>query len=84
MFRDLLGVDIAMVAPHKPKNFKDLVISSRMKDYNEVELKASTYAEKHIGRVIGVVVKDRVRKIVSDDKVPAGMRERDCMKLLIK
>ena len=75
MFRDLLGVDIAMVA-HKPKNFKDLVIPSRMKDCNEVDLKARTYAAKHVGREMGALVKERVHKIVSDDKVSAGIRER--------
>ena len=76
VFRDLLGVDRAMVAHHKPKNLKDLVIPSRMQNYNEVYLKASTYSEKHIWRLRGASVKDRVHKIVSDDKVSVGMRER--------
>ena len=47
-----------------------------MKDYNEFDLQASTYAEKQTGRVMGTTVKDRVHKIVLDDKVSAGMRER--------
>ena len=65
-----------MVAHYKPKNLKDLAIPSRMKDYNEVDLKASTYSEKQTGRVMGVAVKDRVYEIVLDDKVSADMRER--------
>ena len=76
VFKDLLGVDRAMVAYHKRKNLKDLVIPSRMKDYNEVNLKAGTYAEKQTGRVMGVEVKDRAHEIVLDDGVSAGMRER--------
>ena len=65
-----------MVACYKPKNLKDLVNPTRMKDCNEVDLKASAYAEKHVGKQMGVPVKDRVCKIVSDDEVSTGMRER--------
>ena len=75
MFKDLLGVDRAMVAYHKPKNLKYLVIPIRIKVCNEVDLKASTYSEKKTGRAMGVAVKDRVHEIFLDDKVSAGMRE---------
>ena len=76
VFRHLLGIDRAMVAHHKPKNLKDLVIQIRMKDCNEFDLKASTYDEKQTGRVMGIAGKDAVREMVSDDKVSGDMRER--------
>ena len=76
VFRDLLGVDRAMVACHKPKNLKDLVIPSRMKDCVEPGLKASTYAETQIGKVKVVKVQDRVNEIVLNDGVSMDMRDK--------
>ena len=75
VFKDLLGVDKAMVACHKPKNLKDLVMPSRMKDCNEVDLKASTYVKKQRGKAMGVVVKVRVQEIVVDYGASVGVRE---------
>ena len=65
-----------MVAYHKPKNLKDLVIPIRMKDCVEPVLQASTYAGKQIGKVEVVEVQDRVNEIVLDDGVSIGMRDK--------
>ena len=64
-----------MVACHKLKNLKELVIPSRMKDCKKVNLKSSTYVKKLTRRVMSVVVKDRVQEIVVDDGASVGMRE---------
>ena len=71
VFRDLLGIDRAMVAYHKSKNLKDLVIPSRMKECIEPELKASTYA---VGKTQAIKVQDRVNEIASSDGVSMNMR----------
>ena len=73
VFRDLLGIDRAMVAYHKSKNLKDLVIPSRMKDCIEPELKASTYA---VGKTQAIKVQDRVNEIVLSDGVSMNMRNK--------
>ena len=65
-----------MVACDKLKNLKDLAIPTRMKDYNEVDLKASVCAEKQVGRVMGAATKDRAHEIVFDGKASTDMRER--------
>jgi len=65
-----------MVAYHKPNNLKDLVIPSRMKDCVAPELKASTYAEKQIGKVQAIKVQDRVNEIVLNDGVSMTMRNK--------
>ena len=56
-----------MVSCHKQKNVKDMVVPSRMKDYVEPGLKSSTYAEKHIGKVDVVELKDRVNDVFLDN-----------------
>ena len=61
-----------MVACHKPRNLKDLVIPSRMKDCLEPGLKTSAFAEKQIGKVKAVKVQDRVNEIVLNDGVSDG------------
>lgn len=45
-FIDLLGAGKTMVTCRKPKNLKDLVILSRMKVCDNVNLKASACVEK--------------------------------------
>ena len=65
-----------MVAYHKPKNLKDIVMPSRMEYCKERNLRASAYIENQTGNVPGVSVKDRVKDIVLDDGVSSGMRER--------
>ena len=64
-----------MVSCHQPKNVKDMVVPSRMKDCAEPGLKASTYAEKQIGKVDVVELKDRVNDMFLDDGVSISMRE---------
>ena len=76
MFEDLLGVEKDMVAYHKPKNLKDLVIPSRIKVCMERDLRASTYVKNQTESVVRVAVKDRVKDIVLDDGVSLGMKER--------
>ena len=56
-----------MVSCHKPKNVKDMVVPSRMKDCVEPGLKAITYAEKQIGKVDVVELKDRVNDVFLDN-----------------
>ena len=73
VFRDLLGIDRAMVAYHKSKNLKDLVIPSRMKECIEPELKASTYA---VGKTQAIKVQDRVNEVVLSDGVSMNMRNK--------
>ena len=73
VFRDLLGIDRAMVAYHKSKNLKDLVIPSRMKDCIEPELKASTYA---VGKTQAIKVQERVNEVVLSDGASMNMRNK--------
>ena len=75
-FRDLLGVVRVIVACHERKNCKDLLIPSRMKDCVKLGLKASTQAEKQIGKVDVVELKDRVNDMFLDDEITKSMRER--------
>ena len=65
-----------MVACHKPKNLKDLVLPSRMKDCVEPGLKASAYAETQIGKVEVVKVQDRANKIVLNAGVSMDIRDK--------
>ena len=69
-----MGIDREIVAYHKPKSLKDLVIPSRTKDCEEPVLQASTYAGKQIGKVEVVEVQDRLNEIVLDDAVSIDMR----------
>ena len=74
MFKDLLGIKKAMVAYHKHKNLKDLVIPSRMKMFSERDLRASTCVEDQTGNEVGFAVKDRVKEIVMDDGLSSGIK----------
>ena len=76
MFKDLLGVEKAIVDYHEPNNLKDLVIPTRMKVCNERDLSASTHVEDQRGNEAGFAVKDRVQEIVMDDRASSGMIKR--------
>ena len=65
-----------MVACHKPKNLKDLLIPRKMKVCKERDPKASAYVEKQTWNVLRVAVKDRVKDVALDYRVSLGMRER--------
>ena len=61
-----------MVACHKPRNLKDLVIQGRTKDCLEPGLKTSAYADKQIRKVKAVKMQDRANEIVLNDGVSDG------------
>ena len=60
MFKDLLGVEKAIVAYHKPKNLKDLLITSKMETCKDFNLKGSAYVKKIKRNVTEIEIKDRV------------------------
>ena len=73
VFRDLLGIEKAMLAFYKPKSLKDLVTWSKMKAYKDPNTQASIYVAKQKGKVAKIMMKDRVHDLVSDDGVVEGM-----------